>query len=143
MLQSDIDYLSQGISEMYAELGTLKYVPLLQSSNVTNRYGEINLLFDEANAFTVYGLLVAEADKGKDLDRKDPQSTNRQDGTIKLVFKEVHDKGLRINVGDAIDVLNEYNEYDRYIIMGLDKKIETPFLLTRLSVTKKSRMASE
>lgn len=143
MLQSDIDYLSQGIAEMYAEMSTLKYVPLIPSSKQPNRYGEVSLQYDETNAFKVYGVFASEQDKGKDLDRKDPQSTHRQDGTIKLVFKQVHDKGLRINVGDGIDVLNEYDEYVRFIITGIDKKVEMPFVLTRLTVTSLSRMAGE
>ena len=143
MLQNDIDYLSQGIAEMYSEMSTLKYIPILQSSNKANRYGEINLIHDEDNSFTVYGVFVGEADKSKDLDRKDPQSTNRQDGTIKLVFKQVNDRGIRIKDGDALDVINEYLEWDRYIITGVDKKIEMPMILTRLTVTKLNRMASE
>ena len=143
MLQADIDYISEGIAEMYAELATMKYIPLDQNSTKPNRYGEVFPVFDEPNAFDVYGVLATEADKERDLDRKDPQSTHRIDGIIKLVFKQVKDKGIRITIGDGIDVLNEYGDFDRYVITGTDKKVEIPFVLTRLFVTKLSRLASE
>ena len=141
--QQDIDFLSEGLAEMYSQISTMRYVPLDHTTTKPNRYGEVIPVFDEANAFPVYGVLAIEADKERDLDRKDPQATHRTDGIIKLVFKQVKDRGVRITFGDGIDVLNEYGEYERFIITGTDKKVEIPFVLTRLFVTKQSLMASE
>lgn len=141
MEQADIDYLSQSLSEMFGEFSTMLYIPLKDSK--PNRYGEIIPSFDSDFSFTIYGVYSSEVNKDKDLDRKDSQSSNRIEGTIKFITRDVYNRGRKIKLGDAIDVLNEYGTFDRFIITGFDKKVELPSVITRVYVTLYDKMASE
>lgn len=141
MNQADYDYLASGLEDAFSEFWSMKYIPL--KSREVNRYGEVEKEFDEANSFVIYGVLVSDVNKDKELDRGDSQATNRIEGIIKLVTRQFISKGVVLSIGDAIDVLNEYDKYDRYIITGYDKKVETPRLVTRVLVVKEDGLVSE
>lgn len=145
MEQNDIDYLSNNVAEVYAQLSTMKYIPLDRTLTKLNKYGEKIPFFDSANSFTVYGLLSLDINVDFELSRNAPrtESNNRIDGSIDLVLKQVKDRGLRIINGDAIDVVNEYGDVDRYTIIGIDKKVELPMVVTKLKVVRTTNLVGD
>jgi len=140
----EINDIEEGISQSFAMTSAMMYVPLVSriKDSSINRYGEAVFIYNEAGKFPCYGCMETQTNANPDLDRHNNTAKNRDEGILKLVFRDIINNGYRILEGDAVDILNEYGEYDRWIIFGTAARVELPNILTRLFVIKSSTIAS-
>jgi hypothetical protein len=142
--KAEIDSLADGISEVFAMSSSMKYVPLnnrTQNGNM-NRYGETEFTYNEAGKFAVYGCMESSANLDPDLDRGAGIAKHRVEGILKLVFRDVINNGYQIINGDAVDILNEYGVWTRWVIFGEESRVELPYIITRLAVVRSDTLTS-
>ena len=99
MNQADIDFLSDGYTETYKEIGhEMIYIPL--GTSLPNAFGETTETFQADKKVTVYGVF----NRNFIVDPDATGGSSKVTGSATLVMKQLRDAMLTIKLKDAIDV---------------------------------------
>jgi hypothetical protein len=134
--QAEISSITDGISSVFAMSNSMKYIPLASRTPELNRYGESTFTYNEYAAFPVYGCLELQQNLTPDLDRNDTKSSKRVEAILKLVVRDVVLSGYEVVMGDAVDIINEYGNWIRWVIFGEQSRVELPGIIARYSIVR-------
>lgn len=133
MNQADINFLSDGYTEMYKEVGhEMTYVPL--GTSLPNAFGETTETFQDDKKITVYGVFNKSFVVDPDL----TGGSSKVTGVATLVLKQLRDAGLTVKLRDALDItLNGVSE--RFTIVAIDNSVRLveSHLLAKVQVEKR------
>ena len=136
--------MSNGLIEIYDEIGIpMTYLPL-DTTVTPNKFGVLAPSYDTTKSFTVNGLLNIVEQKDKDTNLV----SERDDGEVAIVTKNFVSHGITPKKKDKITVVDTYGNTLNFIVTGIIKtpgatNVGIPFLITYLSVALESTLGRE
>lgn len=139
-----IDEMSNGLVEIYDEIGVpMTYLPF-DTTVTPNKFGALTPSYDTTKAFSVNGLLNIEEQKDKDTNLV----SERDDGEVAIVTKNFVLHNIIPKKKDKIIVVDTYGRTLNLIVTGIVKtpgatNVGIPFLITYFTVAFDSTISRE
>ena len=144
MSLSLITELSDGLMEIYDEIGVpMTYYPL-DTTIKPDKFGTLIPSYDTTKAFTANGLLNIEETPDADTS----VVSERKDGMIAIVAQNFTAHGITPKAKDKVEVVDVLGVTQRFVVTGIAKtpgatNVGIPFLMTYLNVVYDTTLARE
>ena len=144
MSLSLVSELSDGLMEIYDEIGVpMTYYPL-DTTIKPDKFGTLIPSYDTTKAFTVNGLLNVEASPDADTS----VVSERKDGMIAIVARNFALHNIVPKAKDKVEVVDISGVTQHFVVTGISKtpgatNVGIPFLMTYLNVVHETTLARE